>query len=300
MEKRPELTFVLTGSSARKLKAQSADLLGGRALDLRIHPFMAAELGDRFDLTDALRYGLVPVIWGRKEREVRLKSYISLYLQMEVEMERLVRNIQTFTSFLKAASFSHGSLVNCANIARECGATPGTVASYFDLVDDLMLGFRLSVFAKRAKRELVSSQKFYYFDSGVFGALRPKGPLDSPSELFGPALEGLVAQHLRAWNQYRRQDISLSFWRSRGGVEVDFVVYGENVFTAIEVKNSTRIDSKDLAPLKEFASDYPESTQVLLYGGTQKLRKGSIWCIPAADFLRKLHPAKEMAEVIEA
>ncbi len=218
---------------------------------------------------------------------------------MEVESERLVRDIQLFSNFLKVATFSHGGLINYSNIGRDCGTSPNTVMSYFDLLEDLLLGFRLTVFLKRARRELVHAQKFYFFDAGVFTALRPKGPLDAPSEIFGQALEGLVIQHLRAWIQYRMNGEEVFFWRSRGGVEVDFVVYGEEVFTAIEVKRSNTIRSDDLSSLKEFAKDYAESTRVLLYGGTTKLFRDGIWCLPVDAFLRALHPARNLAEIIE-
>jgi predicted AAA+ superfamily ATPase len=136
--------------------------------------------------------------------------------------------------------------------------------------------------------------KLYLFDAGVFRSLRPQGPLDRPEEIESPALEGLVAQHLRAWIAYSGRRCQLFFWRTRSGSEVDFVVYGEGGFWAIEVKNARRVRPQDLRALETFSADYPECEAVLVYRGTERLRKGRIWCVPAEEFLRRLHPGRSL------
>jgi len=284
--------FVLAGSSARKLRRTGIDLLAGRALLCRLHPFMAAECGRRFSLDAALSAGLLPVVIDSDSPEQVLKTYAALYLREEVQMEGLVRNIGNFSRFLEAVSFSHASLLNVTNIARECQVERKVVEGYLSILEDLMLGHRVGIFSKRAQRALVSHSKFYLFDAGVFRSLRPKGPLDRPQEIDGQALEGLVAQHLRAWIDYSNSDFTLHFWRTRSGVEVDFIVYGSEGIFAIEVKNSLRLQPQDIKSLRSFKEDYPKSKAYLLYRGKERLMKDGIHCIPCAEFLEALRPGE--------
>jgi predicted AAA+ superfamily ATPase len=202
-----------------------------------------------------------------------------------------------FSRFLEVLSFSHGQVVNISNMARECCTERTTIAGFLDIVEDLLLGFRLPVFAKRARRAVVTHPKFYYFDAGVYRSLRPTGPLDRPSEIGGVALEGLVAQHLRAWLAYSREAGTLHYWRTRGGAEVDFVVYGEHGFWAIEVKNAASVQRSDLRSLASFRDDYPEAQPLLLYRGTESLRIDGIPCLPCDGFLRHLIPGKPISEL---
>lgn len=284
--------FVLTGSSARKLKRTEVDLLGGRALLCRMHPFMAAERGTAFSLDKALSLGLVPLVREALEPERTLGSYAALYLKEEVQTEGLTRNVGAFARFLEVVSFSHASVLNTSNIARESEIQRKVVENYLQILEDLLLSFYLPVFSKRASRAMSVRPKFYYFDTGVFRSLRPKGPLDRTEEIDGAALEGLVAQHLRAWADYSENESSLFFWRTRGGLEVDFVLYGESVFQAIEVKNTSHIRPKDLRGLKEFEKDYPQAERILLYRGQERLKIDGIYCLPTAEFLQALVPGK--------
>jgi uncharacterized protein len=288
-EKTPH-QFILTGSSARKLKRDGFNLLAGRAILTAFHPYMAAELGPRFDLANALRYGTIPLIVEAKNPKQKLDSYIALYIKEEVHAESLVRNIGSFSRFLENISFSHGSQINANNIARESQISRKMVENYISILEDLLLAHKLPVFTKRAKREPVSHPKFYLFDAGVYNALRPKGPLDRNDEINGIALEGLVLQHLRAWCDYSGEGSQLYYWRTRGGAEVDFIVYGEHHFYAIEVKNAATIHPADLRSLKTFQSDYPESTPLLLYRGNDKLLIDDILCCPVQSFLLELFP----------
>ena len=289
MEEPSPPRFILTGSSARKLRRGGVDLLGGRAVQRTLHPFMAAEL-PAFDLGSAVRVGLVPLVVVASDPAEVLAGYASLYLDQEVRAEGLTRNIGAFTRFLEAISFSHGAQLNISAIARECEVERKVVAGYVGILEDLLLAFRLPVFRKRAKRATVTHEKLYLFDAGVFRSLRPKGPFDRPEEIDGQALEGLVAQHLRAWVAYSTHDVDLFFWRTRAGTEIDFVVYGETGLQAFEVKNGGKVHSTDLRALRAFREDYPEAETALLYRGRERLRIDGVWCLPVQDFLCRMLP----------
>jgi predicted AAA+ superfamily ATPase len=292
IERKTGHQFVLTGSSARKLRRQSTNLLGGRALQRHLHPYMAAELGSRFDLQRALKQGLLPVVWASSEPEETLQAYNGLYLREEVQMEGLVRNVGDFARFLETMSFAHASVINFSNIARESHINRKTVENFAQILEDLLLGFQLDVFSKRAKRGLATHPKFYFFDTGIFRANRPRGPLDSQSELNGLALEGLVAQHLHAWCAYTSDSHQLYYWHTRTGVEVDFVIYGPSGLYAIEVKNANRIRPEDLKGLTAFADDYPQSRRYFLYRGQERQLINGTLCMPCTEFLSQLHPGK--------
>lgn len=291
--------FVLTGSSARKLKSTDVDLLGGRAVRTSMYPFMLSELPAKYDFEGVLNYGLLPILLHSKDRSATIDAYVSLYLEQEVYQESLVRNIGDFARFMEAISFSHGSTLNVSNVARECGVGRKTVEGYIQILYDILVAFQIPVFTKRAARSMTSHPKFYFFDAGVFQGLRPKGILDRPEEIGGAALEGLVAQHFRAWLAYSNENAALYFWRSLGGIEVDFVLYGSFGFYAFEVKNSNKVRSSDLVGLNEFGKDYPESRLVLLYRGKERLLKGNILCIPVQDFLKKMKPNQPLDFAID-
>lgn len=284
IEEKKDLIFILTGSSARKLRRVGTDLLAGRAIREEMHPYIASELGSRFSLEKALLLGMLPLVWEAPDPEKTLKTYITTYLKEEVQAEGLVRNIGNFSRFLEIMSFSHGSQLNTSNISRECQVSRTTVDDYIQILKDLLLGYTLDVFTRRAKRAVSTHSKFYYFDAGVFRALRPQGPLDRKEELEGPALEGLVGQHLRAWIAGMRETYSLNFWRTRSGVEVDFIVYGPHGFWAIEVKNSDTVSPSDVKSLKTFHEEYPECTPLLLYRG-KKTSIQDVLCLSCEEFL---------------
>jgi len=288
IEEQRNVRFVLTGSSARKLRRGASNLLAGRLLQAEMHPFLASELGKDFELQQALRFGLIPLIWQAEDPAATLQAYVDLYLREEVQAEALVRDLGAFSRFLEAISFAHGSLLNLSAVARECQIQRKTVEGYLGVLEDLLLCFRIPVFSKRAKRQLIAHEKFYYFDVGVYRALRPAGPLDQPEEIEGISLEGLVAQHLRAWIAYRNLGERLYFWRTKSGSEVDFVVYGNDCFFAWEVKRSTSAHSVDLRSLKSFRQDYPEAEVALLYLGQQSLEIDGIPVIPCEKFLKTL------------
>ena len=299
MEENKSRTFVLTGSSSRKLKRTGVDLLGGRALLRTMHPFMAAELGQRFNFDEALRHGLLPLVAASDNPAEVLRAYAALYLREEVQMEGLVRNIGNFSRFLEAITFSHASILNMSNVAQECGVERKTVEGFVDILEDILLGWRLQVFTKRAKRQLAGHPKFFLFDAGVFRSLRPRGPLDRPEEIEGQALEGLVGQHLKAWVDYSEIKRDIYFWRTRSGVEVDFVIYGPDGLCGIEVKNSKDVRPADLRGLRSFKEEYPEGNVILLYRGKDRLLKGDILCMPCEEFLVSLRPERGLDELGE-
>ncbi len=289
------LKFVLTGSSARKLRRGGVDLLAGRALNRSLHPFMAAELPS-FRLEDALVRGLVPVVVASPEPEEVLKAYASLYIDEEVRLEGWVRNVGNFARFLEVVSFSHASVLNISNVARESQIERKTVSAFIEVLEDLLLSFRLPIFTRRARRKTSAHPKFYLFDAGVFRSLRPRGPLDRPEEIDGAAFEGLVAQHLRAWIAYSNTDCRLFYWRTRAGVEVDFVVYGKDGFWAVEVKNTATVRSQDLRALRAFCQDYPECTPIFVYRSDRRLLIDGILCVPGEEFLANLKPDRDPIE----
>jgi predicted AAA+ superfamily ATPase len=226
---------------------------------------MACELDKAFILDDALLFGLVPLIIMSTQKAERQRTYAALYVKEEVKAEGLIRNIGNFSRFLEAISFSHTCVLNVSNIARECQVERKVVHNYIDILKDLLLAFEVPVFTKRSKRALSTHPKLYLFDAGVFQSIRPRGPFDRPGEIAGAALEGMVAQHLKSWIEYRNSIDTLYFWRTRSGNEVDFVIYGQSGIYAIEVKNTNKIRNKDLLSIKTFYSDYPESTCFFLY-----------------------------------
>lgn len=290
IERKAGQQFILTGSSARKLRRAGVNLLGGRAVQHRMHPYMAAELGARFDLKTALNQGMLPVIWAAADPRAALDAYNGLYLREEVQFEGLVRNVGAFARFLEAMSFAHAAVLNLAGVARECQVSRKTTEGYLEILEDLLLGFRIGVFTRRARRAIANHPKFFFFDAGVYRASRPIGPLDSAAEIDGAALEGLVAQHLRAWCDYSGGQHKLYYWQTRARVEIDFVLYGGSGLYAVEVKNSTQVRPEDLRALKTFAADYPQARAILLYRGRERLLRDGVACMPCEEFLSQLRP----------
>ena len=278
---------MFTGSSTRKLRRGGVNLLGGRAVQKSLHLFMAAEFGPPFNLEEALRLGMLPIVRGGKVPEEILRAYNGHYLREEVQMEGLVRNIGNFSRFLEAISFSQAAVLNLANVARKCHINRKTVEGYLEILEDLLLAFRMPVFTRRTQRELAAHPKFFFFDAGVFRANRPSGPLDASSEIDGAALESLVAQHLRAWCDYSSGNHQLHYWQTRLKVEVDFVVYGEGGLHALEVKNSAQVRPEDLRRLKNFGEDFPESRRWLLYRGRERILR-ALRGVPASTETRRV------------
>lgn len=215
-------------------------------------------------------------------------------MQQEVQIEGLVRNVGSFHRFLESLSFSHGAALNVSEVARDCAVSRKTVEGYVAIVEDLLLGFRVPVFTKRARRRTVVHPKFCIADAGVFQSLRPSGPLDRPEEIGGATVEGLVAQHPGAWLAYSGSRAKLYYWRTRAGSEVDFIVYGPDDFWGVEVKHSGRVRGSDRRRLQAFRKDYPEARLRLAYMGDERLAVKGIPCWPAGDMLKSIVPGRRL------
>lgn len=264
-----KLKFILTGSSARKLRRGGANLLAGRAYQRYFYPLTCWELGSTFNLQKALKYGLLPTVWNIDHPKEFLSAYIYTYLKEEVFAEGLTRNLEAFTRFLEFSSFSQAQPLTITTLASDVGVNAKLIASYLEILEDLLLAKQIPVFTKRAKRRLASHPKFFLFDTGVFRSLRPKGPLDSESEIDGSALETLFFQHYQVLGEVVQWDQQLYYWRTAQKAEVDFVSYGELGLFAFEVKRSSVLRQEELKALKLFKEDYPVAKCFFLYGGNE-------------------------------
>jgi predicted AAA+ superfamily ATPase len=280
--------FALCGSSARKVKRGTANLLGGRAIRYELHGLSAHELGRDFDLDRMLNHGYLPRIYQASRPARMLDSYIADYLKEEVAAESLVRDLQTFSNFLEVAALSDGEIVNFSNIARECGVSSHTTKSHFQILEDTLLGRWLPAYRRRAKRRVIGSPKFYFVDVGVVNRLARRGELLAGSELYGKAFENWVFHELSAFMSYREVDGPLSYWRLAGGIEVDFVV--GNMQVAIEAKSSTRITRDHLKGLRSLVEDHPgvERRLVVCREARARRTEDGIDVLPAAAFVRRL------------
>lgn len=280
--------FILTGSSARKLRRAGPNLLGGRALTYWLHPLTVMELGEDFNLGHSLKFGQLPCAYTEADPKAYLESYVKTYLEEEVRQEGLTRNLAAFTRFLEAASFSQGSILNISSVARECAVERKVVEDYFSILEDLLIAYRVPVFTKRAKRRLVAHPKFYFFDVGVYRALRPMGPLDMPEEAEGAAFETLLFQELKAINDAFDLGYTISYWRTSNDMEVDFVLYGNNGIRALEVKRTGKVSKSMLNGLISFLKDYPMAKAYFIYGGERRLRQDDIEIVPMSNALKEL------------
>ncbi len=280
--------FILTGSSPRKLKRKGPNLLAGRALTLSMHPLSVAELGDDFRLEHSLRYGQLPSVYTEADPKKYLEAYVRTYLEEEIRQEGLTRNLSAFARFLEAASFSQGSILNISSVARECHVERKVVESYFSILEDLMIGYRIPIFSKKAKRRLIVHPKFYFFDVGVYRTLRPMGPLDAPEEVDGTALETLFLQELIALNSAFDFGYKIFYWRTSNGREVDFVLYGPKGMLSFEIKRTSRITSAMLGGLKSLLADYPMAKAYFVYTGNRRMHEGKIEIVPVWEILKNL------------
>lgn len=280
--------FILTGSSARKIKRKGPNLLAGRALTYFMHPLTVLELGKDFNLQHSLRCGQLPCAYTEQNPKGYLESYVKTYLEEEVLHEGLTRNLAGFARFLEAASFSQGSVLNISSVARDCSIERKVVESYFSILEDLLIAYKVPVFPKKAKRRMIAHPKFYFFDSGVYRTIRPCGPLDMPEEIEGIAYETLIFQELNAVISVLGLDYKIYYWRTSNNVEVDFILYGEKGIRAFEVKRTGKVSGAMLRGLKSFLEDYPMSKAYFVYGGNREMRDGKIDIIPIANMLKRL------------
>lgn len=247
-----KINFLLTGSSVRSLKAKNANMLGGRARKAELFPVSFSEMKS-FNLDTYLRFGGLPSILNSDEPREDLSAYVSNYLNDEVKLEANVRKIDFFHRFLEVAALSSSELVNYANISSDVGVSEPTVKSYYEILEDSLLGFQLFPWRKGKSRKSIATSKFYFFDTGVVHTiLRTPNVLDRNTDLFGKSFEQFLAQEIRAYISYTRKDLPFNFWRSVDKKEVDFVI-GDNI--AIEVKAAKKAKNEHLAGLIQIAAE---------------------------------------------
>ena len=282
------LHFILCGSSARKLKRGRANLLGGRAWRFALHPLTWREI-PHFDLLRALNHGLVPQHYDAAQPRRALAGYLDDYLREEVFAEGLTRNAPAFSRFFEALSFSHAELLNFSAIARDCGVDSKTVREYFQILVDTLLGVWVEPFRRRRSRAVfIQAPKFYLFDVGLAGHLtgrwigKPAGPD------FGRALEHFVLMELLAYRSYRERDFPVRCWRTKTGLECDFVL-GREGETAVEVKGKDNVQTRDLRGLRAFAEEHRPRHAVLVCNESAPRKTGDgLWILPWRDFLERL------------
>ncbi len=280
------LRFILCGSNARKLKRGRANLLGGRAWRYEMFPLVTAELGE-VDLVRILNRGMIPSHYLEDRYKKALKAYVQDYLKEEVFDEGLTRNIPAFSRFFDAMGYAHGELTNFTNIARECGVDSKTVKEYYQILVDTLLGRMVPPFKRRQDRQVISrAAKFYLFDVGVAGAITKRHIRDTRGELFGKAFEHFIFMEITAYNFYYEIDYDINFWRTKSGLEVDFVLGGGEV--AIEVKGTSRVDNRALRPLRAFMDTYAPKTGVVICNERRERLVGNIRIVPYEKFLREL------------
>ncbi len=286
------LRFVLTGSSARKLKRGAANLLAGRARTHQLFPLLASEVGGAFELERALRIGMLPWLWAQaaeptEEREF-LSSYADTYLREEVQAEGVVRNIGPFVRFLDVAAADDGAIVNASTVARDCGVSVKTVQSYYQVLEDTFLALRVDAHQRSVRKRLVTHPRYYFFDMGITNALCKEAGALLGRETRGRRFEQFVVTQTKATLSYRGADVELRFWRTAGGAEVDLLLCrGQTLLAAIAIKSSER-ELRDLSGLEAFHEEHPR-VPLFAIGVLERPRAlGPVRALPWQDFLDEL------------
>ncbi len=278
------IKFLLTGSSARKLRRGKANLLAGRVWEARMFPLIYRELED-FDLDRYLRYGGLPAVYLNDYPEEALGAYVNTYLKEEVMAEGLIRRLPPFSRFLEAMALTNGEMVNFTKIANDCQVPPSTVTEYVGLLEDTLVGFILPPWTGSKKRKAIKTGKFYFFDPGVTHALCGTQALDRNSNLYGKSFEQFIAMELRAYLSYTRKKAPLRYWRSKNGHEVDFLI-GET--TAIEVKASRKVSRNDFKGLTYLEEEGVFRHFILVSQDPVSSRVDQILALPWQRFLKDL------------
>ena len=279
-----KLRFILTGSSARKLKRGSANLLAGRAWIRNLFPLVSTEIKN-FDWKRVLRFGALPFVYDSANPDEELSSYVGTYLKEEVQAEGLTRKIENFSRFLQTAAITNSELINFTSIASDAGVPARTVQEYYQILEDTLIGTLLPPYLKTKKRKAIATAKFYFFDVGVCNHLAGRDNIKPESTDFGHALEHFIFTELRAWQHYTKQKSELSFWRSTSGYEVDFLIGNH---TAIEVKSSKFVQDKHLKGLRALAEDLNLKNKIVISLDPKPRQIDDILVLPVAEFLKRL------------
>jgi len=282
--------FALTGSSARKLRRSSSNLLAGRAYTYRLYPLTERELGEAFKVEKALLIGCLPALWNPDADEDPsefLRAYADTYLREEIAMEGLVKDLAPFARFLDLAAANDGEIINFSAFARDCGVSVKTAQSYFQILEDTFLAFKISPWVRSTRKRLVAHPKFFLFDPGVTNALAHTLHSPLPPAVRGRRFEQLMTLQIKARIDYSRLDLALHFWRTNTGQEVDLVLSrGEEVIAAVEIKSTQRLDPGDLNGLKAFRTDHPHAKAFVIGPFTMRRHLADgVEAIPWRDFL---------------
>ncbi len=277
-------TFLLTGSSARRLKRENANMLGGRAWKARLFPLVSQELGD-FDIDRFLQVGGLPHVQTSAKPTEELRAYASLYLREEIMAEGVVRDLPRFSRLLKVAALCNAQQVNFTKLTSDVGCAPSTAIEHFRILEDTLIGFSIQPWRTDRRRKEVAKAKFHISDTGVANTLAGTQVLDRNSDLYGRALEQFVAMELRDYIQYQRLDRELCFWATHDGIEVDFVIPEQ---LAIEVKATTRVNDRDLRGLRTLERDSSIQKLMLVSLDPIAANHGQIRAVPLPQFLKEL------------
>ena len=280
-----DLRFLLTGSSARKLRRGGVNLLGGRALVNNFYPLVSAEIPD-FDIDRAVNNGMLPRHYLVADASKRLSGYVGLYLQTEIVDQAVVRNLPSFNRFLEVAALTSGEMLVYANVAQDCGVSAVTVRSYFDILTDTLFGYVIPAYTKKVKRKLIQAPKFYLFDVGVANYLMHRSHLKQGSPEYGHAFEHLIIQEIMAYLGYQGRQGELSYWRTGTGVEIDAVLGDAAV--GIEIKSTNEVKDNQLKGLRSFGQDYPDARLIVVSNDMYRRRVDNIEIIPVREFLSDL------------
>jgi predicted AAA+ superfamily ATPase len=281
--------FILCGSSARKLKRGGANLLGGRAWRFECFPLTSMEIPN-FDLTKALQHGLLPKIYDSSAPDAKrsLRAYGREYLQEEIQAEGLVRNLKAFAKFLDMTAFCSGEMLNYTKIAADSAVDQKTVKNYFQILYDTLIAYEVLPFVKNKKRDIVAkTPKFYLFDTGVLNQLAQRDVQNMDSPEAGKLFEHWVLMELMAYRGYREQDFAIQYWRTKTGLEVDFVLGDARV--AIEVKLSKQVRFSELRGLRAFKEEQPQvKAYVVSFDAQARLLQNDILVLPWKEFVQRL------------
>jgi len=291
MESNNPSVFILTGSSARKLKRSKANLLAGRALSYKLFPLTVQELGGYFNLHKILRFGSLPGIILENSDDIiidKLRSYVETYLKEEIEIEAHLRQLDRFVSFLAIAAFSNGQIINYSNIARETATSYQTVKSYFQILEDTLIGFFLYPYLKSKRKRLSHKPKFYFFDLGIVRALtkRLTISIEPKTPDFGNAFEHFIILEIMRMSEYQKRDYSFSYYHTESGAEVDLIIEKPNgEVLAIEVKGADIIDSSHIRGLKSFSMINPKAKLFVVSTVPRKIEIDKVLVLPWQEIL---------------
>lgn len=279
------LWFILSGSSARKIKKSGANNLGGRAIPETLFPLVSAEIPD-FDLERAVQNGMIPRHYAVANARNRMRAYIDLYLKEEIIEEALVQNADEFVRFMEVAAIMDGEILNYENVASDCEVSANTVKAYYKILVDTLLGFEVPAYKKVIKRKLYKAPRFYYFDVGIANHLTKRYHLAPRTPEYGHAFEHLIMQEIAAYLGYTNSDEELTYWHTYENLEVDAVIGDARV--AIEIKSKEHIDHDDKKGVTEFAKEHPDTRQIIVSRDRISRRSGDVDLYYVTDFFKAL------------